>query len=140
MASAAAKHLKAAASGFRNDFETDPDPELAQYRDMNRAAFLAAHPPLRFVAVAALVFSPQNKNKTGHGEATTKGGGQQLDEKEKEEEEDRLLLMQRAASDSLPLLWEVPGGALDPEDPTVLHGAARELWEEAGLATKKVSA
>jgi 8-oxo-dGTP pyrophosphatase MutT (NUDIX family) len=52
--------------------------------------------------------------------------------------EDRVLLIQRAAHDSMPLRWEIPGGACDPEDETVLHGLARELWEEAGLRLKNV--
>ena len=29
--------------------------------------------------------------------------------------------------------WEVPGGAVDLEDETILHGVAREAWEESGL-------
>ncbi|ETS75739.1 hypothetical protein PFICI_12683 [Pestalotiopsis fici W106-1] len=45
----------------------------------------------------------------------------------------KLLLVQRAPHDSMPLLWETPGGAVDPEDKSILHGAARELYEEAGL-------
>jgi 8-oxo-dGTP pyrophosphatase MutT (NUDIX family) len=45
----------------------------------------------------------------------------------------RVLLVRRAPTDSMPNLWEVPGGAVDFDDPTILHGAARELWEEAGL-------
>lgn len=45
----------------------------------------------------------------------------------------RILLVQRASTDSMPNLWEVPGGAVDPEDLTILHSVARELWEEAGL-------
>ncbi|KAK4097479.1 hypothetical protein N658DRAFT_510346 [Parathielavia hyrcaniae] len=52
--------------------------------------------------------------------------------------EDRILLIQRAAHDSMPLRWEVPGGAVDLEDETLLHGLARELWEEAGLRLKNV--
>lgn len=44
-----------------------------------------------------------------------------------------LLILQRAAHDSMPNKWELPGGAVDATDPTVLHGAARELLEEAGL-------
>ncbi len=44
-----------------------------------------------------------------------------------------MLLIQRAAHDSMPNRWEVPGGAVDDDDPSILHGAARELWEEAGL-------
>jgi 8-oxo-dGTP pyrophosphatase MutT (NUDIX family) len=41
----------------------------------------------------------------------------------------------------MPLCWEVPGGAVDDEDASVLHAAARELFEEAGLvATRFVAA
>jgi 8-oxo-dGTP pyrophosphatase MutT (NUDIX family) len=49
---------------------------------------------------------------------------------------DKILLVQRAAHDSNPHKWEVPGGAVDDEDPTFLHAAARELKEEAGLIVK----
>ena len=44
-----------------------------------------------------------------------------------------ILLIQRSANDSMPNLWEVPGGGCDDEDPTILHSVARELREEAGL-------
>ena len=50
----------------------------------------------------------------------------------------RILLVQRAFGDSKPGLWETPGGRTDPEDPTVLHGLARELREEAGMKAKRV--
>ncbi|KAK4936323.1 hypothetical protein LTR10_022751 [Elasticomyces elasticus] len=50
----------------------------------------------------------------------------------------RILLVQRASTDSMPNLWEVPGGAVDPEDPSILHAVARELWEEAGLTATTV--
>jgi 8-oxo-dGTP pyrophosphatase MutT (NUDIX family) len=33
----------------------------------------------------------------------------------------------------MPNRWEVPGGAVDDEDESILHGVARELWEESGL-------
>lgn len=45
----------------------------------------------------------------------------------------RLLLVQRSATDAFPLCWEIPGGSVDPADESVLHAAARELQEEAGL-------
>lgn len=35
-------------------------------------------------------------------------------------------------------LWEAPGGASDKEDPTILYGAAREVWEEAGLIATSI--
>ncbi|CAM1509900.1 Fc.00g002350.m01.CDS01 [Cosmosporella sp. VM-42] len=53
--------------------------------------------------------------------------------------QDRMLLVQRASHDSLPNLWEVPGGAVDPEDPSILYGCARELWEESGLVARHIS-
>ena len=33
----------------------------------------------------------------------------------------------------MPGRWEIPGGACDDEDESILHGVARELWEEASL-------
>jgi 8-oxo-dGTP pyrophosphatase MutT (NUDIX family) len=50
----------------------------------------------------------------------------------------RVLLLQRAASEFLPLLWEVPGGRCESHDESVIASAARELWEESGLVAKKV--
>ncbi|KAJ6439231.1 Histone-fold protein [Purpureocillium lavendulum] len=52
----------------------------------------------------------------------------------------RILLLQRAAHDTMPLRWEVPGGACDFEDPSMLHGLARELWEETRLVLQHVRA
>jgi len=62
------------------------------------------------LATGALVFNPQNK----------------------------ILLVQRAATDSMPNKWEIPGGAADEEDPSLLHACARELWEEAGLVATRL--
>ncbi|KAI1259092.1 NUDIX hydrolase domain-like protein [Xylariaceae sp. FL1019] len=53
---------------------------------------------------------------------------------------DRVLLLQRAAHDSMPLRWEIPGGACDKEDESLMHGAVRELWEEAGVRAVSVDA
>lgn len=50
----------------------------------------------------------------------------------------KILLIQRAAHDSWPGRWEVPGGACDPEDPSILYSVARELWEEAGLKATRI--
>jgi 8-oxo-dGTP pyrophosphatase MutT (NUDIX family) len=50
----------------------------------------------------------------------------------------RVLLLQRSASDSWPNRWEIPGGACDDDDESILHGLARELWEESGLTATKI--
>jgi len=63
-----------------------------------------------YIAVGALVFDPKS----------------------------RILLLQRASTDSMPSLWETPGGACDEEDETILHSVARELEEEAGLIATSV--
>ncbi|KAG9244934.1 NUDIX hydrolase domain-like protein [Calycina marina] len=52
-------------------------------------------------------------------------------------EEGRILMVQRASTDSMPNKWEVPGGAVDIDDASILAGAARELMEEAGLKAKR---
>ncbi|KAL6689956.1 NUDIX hydrolase domain-like protein [Trichoderma pleuroticola] len=51
--------------------------------------------------------------------------------------EGKILLIQRASHDSLPNRWETPGGGVDTSDATILHGAARELWEETRLVAKR---
>lgn len=50
----------------------------------------------------------------------------------------RVLLVRRAAHDSLPNRWEMPGGSVDEGDQTLLHACARELFEEAGLTATRV--
>jgi 8-oxo-dGTP pyrophosphatase MutT (NUDIX family) len=52
---------------------------------------------------------------------------------------DRILLIQRAAHDSMPNRWEIPGGAVDDNE-TVVSGLAREVWEESGLEVKRITA
>jgi 8-oxo-dGTP pyrophosphatase MutT (NUDIX family) len=39
----------------------------------------------------------------------------------------------------MPGLWEPPGGGLEPHDPTILHGAAREALEESGLVVARAA-
>ncbi|CEJ93165.1 hypothetical protein VHEMI08774 [[Torrubiella] hemipterigena] len=53
-------------------------------------------------------------------------------------QEDRVLLVQRAPDDSMPNLWEIPGGAVDPEDASILAGCVREVFEETGLRVKHI--
>ncbi|KAI1456711.1 NUDIX hydrolase domain-like protein [Annulohypoxylon moriforme] len=79
-------------------------PSSAIY-NLSMRDYLIANPKFKGIAVGAFVFNPEGK----------------------------LLLVQRAAHDSLPSLWEIPGGACDYEDESLLHGVARELWEESGL-------
>lgn len=52
--------------------------------------------------------------------------------------DNRILLIQRAAHDNMPNLWETPGGSVDKEDESILHGCAREVREEAGLTVRRV--
>lgn len=56
-----------------------------------------------------------------------------------EMERPRVLLVQRAASDSMPDCWEVPGGGCQDTDDSILSAAARELWEEARLETESIT-
>ncbi|KAG4428729.1 hypothetical protein IFR05_015791 [Cadophora sp. M221] len=51
----------------------------------------------------------------------------------------KILILQRAASDSSPNKWEIPGGGVDHTDPTILHGVAREVLEETGLVVRHIS-
>ncbi|KAI1134876.1 NUDIX hydrolase domain-like protein [Hypoxylon sp. FL0543] len=84
-------------------------PSLASFKQPMRA-YLEGHPEFDGIAVGAFVFNPDGK----------------------------LLLVQRAAHDSLPSLWEIPGGACDFDDESLLHAVARELWEESGLRAKSI--
>lgn len=47
-------------------------------------------------------------------------------------EDDRLLLVRNRRRNGSHD-WSTPGGVIDPEDPSVLHGLAREVEEETGL-------
>jgi 8-oxo-dGTP pyrophosphatase MutT (NUDIX family) len=73
--------------------------------------YLALHPEFEAIAAGALVFDNQ----------------------------DRLLILQRAAGDSMPNLWEVPGGGCDADNESILNGIAREVWEESGLKVSALS-
>jgi 8-oxo-dGTP pyrophosphatase MutT (NUDIX family) len=73
--------------------------------NISKEQYLREHKELEFLAAGCLVF---------HG--------------------DRLLLVQRAVKEkTFRNRWEIPGGKCDDEDETILHSAARELLEEAGL-------
>ena len=48
--------------------------------------------------------------------------------------EGRVLVIQRAAHDSMANLYELPGGGVDRDDPTVLHGAGSTEVAAVGQA------
>lgn len=97
------------------DFTVDP---LANAFSVTAQEYIDLHPveelnlKYRFLAAAACVIDDQSPPRT--------------------------LLIQRAESDSMPGRWEIPGGACDDEDPTVLHSVVRECWEESGLIPSRV--
>lgn len=75
------------------------------------STFLTRNPQYTNLAIGALIFYPSTPTHPT-----------------------RLLILQRASTEhAFPNLWEVPGGSSDPEDPTILHSAARETFEETGL-------
>ncbi|KHO01201.1 NUDIX hydrolase domain protein [Metarhizium album ARSEF 1941] len=91
-------------------FEVPHDGSLSQFRVPPDGWIRANNKPWDGIATGALVFDARG----------------------------RVLLLRRARHDSMPGLWEVPGGAVDADDATILHGCARELWEEAGLAARRL--
>ncbi|RYO88519.1 hypothetical protein DL762_003725 [Monosporascus cannonballus] len=116
-------------------------PSLAAFQKPLRA-YLDADPQYDAIVVGACVF---NSNRTTTNATTAIGDKHNntpapATQQEKDEEEPRILLLQRAPTDSMPLRWEVPGGACDHEDETLLHAVARELWEESGLRAASVEA
>ncbi|KAI1162158.1 NUDIX hydrolase domain-like protein [Nemania serpens] len=91
------------------------DPSVAEFT-VSKQSYLAAHQdaPFDYIATSALVLD----TRTASGP--------------------RILLLQRAASDEDPDKWEPAGGACDDDDESILHAAARELWEEAGLQATRI--
>ncbi|KAM3438722.1 hypothetical protein MY4824_003024 [Beauveria thailandica] len=92
------------------------EPTVADF-NVSRSAWLAAHrKDFAGVHSSAVIFdSPLHPSSPG-----------------------RILLVQRSATDSMPCKWELPGGAVDDEDATILDGCARELKEETGLTALHV--
>ncbi|KAI0869196.1 NUDIX hydrolase domain-like protein [Hypoxylon argillaceum] len=86
------------------------DPSVASFK-VPLGAYLETAPELHGICVGAFVFDDAG----------------------------RLLVVQRAPHDSYPLRWEVPGGTIDAEDESLLHGLVRELWEETGLRARRVT-
>ncbi|POS82304.1 hypothetical protein EPUL_006469 [Erysiphe pulchra] len=50
----------------------------------------------------------------------------------------KMLIVQRADKDSWPGRWEIPGGACEATDETILDGMVREMREESGLIVTNV--
>ncbi|KAJ8117697.1 hypothetical protein OPT61_g1162 [Boeremia exigua] len=96
-------------------YNFEHDPSVSDFL-VSKSTYLKAHSriPFQLIATSALVL---------HSDAASAP---------------RILLLQRASSDSNPNKWEPPGGAVDDDDLSILHAAARELWEEAGLRTARI--
>jgi 8-oxo-dGTP pyrophosphatase MutT (NUDIX family) len=96
-------------------FSFDYDPSVAEFA-VSKRSYLTARPGASFsyIATSTLVLDTRIASNP------------------------RVLLLQRAASDEDPNKWEPPGGACDDDDESILHAAARELWEEAGLQAARI--
>lgn len=96
-------------------YNFDCDPSVAKFA-VSKRAYLEAHPEasIKLIATGALVLCTNTSSEL------------------------RVLLLQRADSDSNPKKWEPPGGAVDDDDKSILHAAARELWEETGLRAARI--
>ncbi len=90
----------------------------------------------RYIAVGALVFSNHHHN---NADVSVNPNSHNNSKSSFPPSEPRILLLRRSPTDSLPLRWEPPGGATDPEDPSILHACARELHEEAGLLATSIT-
>lgn len=91
--------------------------------------FRAANPNYAHFVGGGLIFSRTAVTEDQEIKNGTEG--------EKKPQPFRLLLLQRAFEDSYGGHWEGPGGSCDPEDETLLDGAAREIFEEAGLRVSR---
>ncbi|KAM3534750.1 hypothetical protein MY4038_002003 [Beauveria bassiana] len=101
------------------------DASLARF-NISKAAFIAAHPPIARVMAAAMVFRPNPSSSSSSSSSPSPSSPCSSSPPQ-------TLLLCRAATDSYPLKWEIPGGSVDADDATILDAVARELWEETGL-------
>jgi 8-oxo-dGTP pyrophosphatase MutT (NUDIX family) len=85
----------------------DVSPSLTSLQ-ANAKTYLSTHPDARRVVSSCLIF-----------------------------QHDAVLLIERCPHASSRATWEVPGGICDRTDETILHSAARETLEEAGLSVKR---
>ena len=99
-------------------------PPTLQSYTVPLSSFLAKNARYDRLVCSALIFAP----------ATCQHYCHQQPHEHETKSPSRLLLLRRSSTDSaFPSLWEIPGGSIDKEDPTILHGLAREVFEETGL-------
>lgn len=85
-------------------------------------SFLARNPSYQRIVCSAFIFAPPTSS---HSQSSNTAP--------------RLLIVKRSATErAFPNLWEVPGGSVDEDDPTILHAVAREVFEETGLRLTRV--
>ena len=93
-------------------------PPQLQHHAISPSKFLELHREYELLGVGALIFAPAHLSSPAIP---------------------RILLVQRAATErGFPNLWEIPGGAAEPSDPTIFHSVAREVFEETGLHLVRV--
>ncbi|KAB5513337.1 NUDIX hydrolase domain-like protein [Coniochaeta sp. 2T2.1] len=108
------------------------DPSLTPY-NVSLHTFLQSHPEYDAIATGCLVFwSPPSPSSSASASTPQSPSSSSSPP--------RILLQKRAAHDSMPGRWETPGGGCDLDDESVLHAAARELWEESRLVVGHVVA
>lgn len=107
---------------------------------LSPSEFLAARPHIHRLMAACMVFrrggGEDREQQCQHHQEQEEEQQQQQQQQEQQQQAPPLqtLLVRRAASDSYPLKWEIPGGSVSTaRDASVLHAAARELREETGL-------
>jgi 8-oxo-dGTP pyrophosphatase MutT (NUDIX family) len=113
-------------------FTADPSLTAFQVPSAEYIANLPNTPDYALIATGAYVFTLSNRTPYPFPQQTNPSP-QPGSSNNSTDGEPRLLLLQRAAHDSLPLLWEPAGGATDDTDTSILHSSARELFEETSL-------
>jgi 8-oxo-dGTP pyrophosphatase MutT (NUDIX family) len=117
-------------------------PALAPY-NVPSTAYLITHPTIMLnnkshalagLAGATVVIHPP-ATASHHAQSTQPT---QIQTQHRPTPTPHTLLIRRAAHDTAPNKWEVPGGAIDAADASILAGCARELFEEAGLVATRL--
>ena len=88
-----------------------------QHLSIHLDTFLYQNPHIDYLAVGGLIFHPNTTTPNLP----------------------RLLLLQRANSGRVfPRVWEIPGGACETTDETILHSLVREVSEETGMRVNNI--